>query len=138
MGNDNDNLEIAELYLDEWKHRDNMLVKYIFSFFISILIVSLIPYVKFKENTLVDVVEPCLFNVLGIILSFLAMFVTMRMGNRLSEVGDKYRSYIGDYDNERSTDINFSTVLPIILYTLLITMNLYLLLQRVGIDIIIF
>ena len=124
-------LNKAALYLEEWKHRDNMLIKYIFSFFSSIVVVSLIPYVNFRDNTLISVIDPYLFNIVGIVLSFLAMFVTIRMGNRLSEIGDKYRKCIGDYNKERATEIRFSNVLPTGLYSLLIFMNLYLFIKSV-------
>ena len=119
-------IEIAKIYLDEWMHRDNMLVKYTFSFFTADLVVSLLPYVKFQENNLLDILEPVVFPCAGMLLSIVSLFVVYVMGKRLSQTGLKYRKALGDYIPNRKHKFVLSKILPPFMFLLLIALDVVL------------
>ena len=99
---------IIGYYMDEWKHRDTMYVKHLFTYFWASIIVSLSPYIKFIKKGLTDIFPLWVFHALGIIIACFAMMVSFTMGRRLSVVFEKYNELLGnlrpDYRHTRIPD----------------------------------
>lgn len=104
---------IIGYYLEEWKHRDNIYIKHTYTYFWSILIVSLFPNIEFISNNLVKIINPKVFNVLGLVLSVAFLYITLSLGKRLTKVGEKYDSLLKklntDYCHEK-IDNNFPSL----------------------------
>lgn len=118
------NYEKASIYLDEWKHRDDMLVKYTFSFFMAIIVVSLFPCVEFNSYSLKAYIDPIWFYIVGSILSMISIIVVFIMGDRLYETNVKYRKEMGDYISKKNKVV-LSKILPPMMFIMLIVLNLF-------------
>lgn len=84
-------IQVLELYLSDWQHRNQMFWQQNYRFFFAGLIVSLLPYVKFVENTLVDVMDRHIFHIVGIVVAVIYYIIVNAEAVRLRALSDKYR-----------------------------------------------
>lgn len=85
-------LQAAALYLDEWKHRDDVYNKYCTTFYFCSVVVSLFPYVEFKENNIQ--INEIVFALAGILIAFLTTMTISLMAKRNVIVSKKYRELV--------------------------------------------
>lgn len=103
MNKSQERIEVAKLYLDEWKHRDNVYNRHTFTYFLAILLISVFPYIKFNSfisDKLNAIINPSLFHIVAILLSIVAMFVSVSLGKRLTNVSRKYNEILENIDKD--------------------------------------
>lgn len=96
-------IEAAKLYLEEWKHRDKVYNRHTFTYFFAVLLISVFPYIKFTNiisDKLNQIIKPSVFHIIAILLSIIAMFVSISLGKRLTCVSKKYNEILGYIDKE--------------------------------------
>ena len=84
-------IQVLELYLSDWQHRNQMFWQQNYRFFFAGLVVSLLPYVKFVENTLVDVMDRQIFHIVGIVVAVIYFVIVNAETARLHALSVKYK-----------------------------------------------
>ena len=132
---DEKRLEIAKLFLDEWKHRDKIYNRHTFMYFSAILLISILPYISFGDfdaTNLLLGIDPIIIHIVAIVLSLIAWYVSESLGYRLKLVSDKYREVVKSIKNDFSHNkpyaffkISIVHFLSASLFLLLIALNTY-------------
>lgn len=89
-----DLLTLMNIYLEEWKHRDSMLWKQVFTYFFAILIVMIIPFANINGFSLGDKLPQCAFPIVGLVLDLIYAIICYNYAARLSSVGKAYTNII--------------------------------------------
>ena len=104
-------LTLMSIYIEEWKHRDSMLWKQVFTYFFAILVVMIIPFANINGFSLGDTVPKYIFPIIGILLNFIYALVCYNYAARLSAVGDIYSHIISvlppEYQRKRIDKMPF-------------------------------
>ena len=87
-------LELMDIYLSEWKHRDILLWRQIFTFFFVIMLVYFFPYFANWGENLIDILPGWICLIIGIVLSILFLFVGIGYSTRLKASGNSYQKII--------------------------------------------
>lgn len=88
-------IKLMEIYLSDWKHRDDLLWKQVFKFFYATLIVILLPYLTSAIEINVPATIPnLLFYILGLIMSVIFLYISWSYAKRLEAMGNTYKYFI--------------------------------------------
>lgn len=100
----NDEIDVIALlgiYLEEWKHRDEILWIQSFRFFYATLIVMLIPNLTtYLKICLPSSIPVKAFPVIGLIMSIVFLFISLQYAMRLSASADTYEKIINILDEK--------------------------------------
>lgn len=93
-------LRLMELYLSEWEHRDNMLWKQAFTYFIFTFAIAVFPFACpwiMKDESINEImaqIPQWLFPAVGMGLSLIFIFIMLGYARRLKFAGNIYRAII--------------------------------------------
>ena len=85
---------LMNIYYAEWAHRDSLMWKQVCTLFFAVFIIILLPFIKIWDITLADVIPHFLFPILGIVLSFVFLYITTQCADRLSKSTETCRELI--------------------------------------------
>lgn len=83
-------IRVLEIYLSDWQHRNQMFWQQNYRFFFAGLVVSLLPYVTFVQNSLVDEFDRYIFHIVGIAIASIHFIIVNADTARLHALSDKY------------------------------------------------
>ena len=135
--NDKDQwLKATEMYLDEWKHRDNVYHKFATTFYFCAVVVSLFPYVKFVDDYTLSL-NKIVFAVAGTVIAILTSITIFGMSQRNTKVYERYDFLLGQINGNfkhlnSQKKLKISKVLPWIFLSLIAMLNALLLLTQKG------
>ncbi len=121
----------AEMFMEEWKHRDSGYYKYATILFSCSIVVSLFPYVEFTKGAL-PFKQP-VYAVVGSIVAIIATLLVVNIARRSGLAYSKYKEIVtsiddGEYKHiEDSIKIKVALFIPIIVCIFILFMNLLLL-----------
>lgn len=87
-------INLANMYLSEWTHRDSIMWKQVFSYFISCLVVMLLPFMSYFGIDFNGALPKWIFPVMGLILSTVFFVVSKGYAIRLQAIGETYQRMI--------------------------------------------
>ena len=87
-------LSLINIYSLEWTQRDSLMWKQVYTFFFAVFIIILLPFAKVWNISLTETIPHFVFPIVGILLSFLFLYVSMQYAKRLSKIGETYRDLI--------------------------------------------
>lgn len=98
-------ISLLNVYLAEWCHREEFMWLQLFRFYFAILIVSLFPnlYNAIGVEELPYIPE-VLFRIIGIILSFVYIYVALAYVVRFQAIADTYKRIIETFPKEYQRD----------------------------------
>lgn len=129
-------LQIADLYLRDWQHRNEMYWKQMYACFSIAFFVIVFPYTNLLGQRMNFI--PCwLFHMAGFMMSVLFVLLSYSNADRLTAVGEKYRALLSELpDTYRYIQLSeirpkglfnkngkMAYVLPIIMFILLNGIN---------------
>lgn len=132
-------LELINIYLSEWMHRDSMLWKQIFTYFFATLIVMILPFTNIVELTISGFVPDWIFPTIGLLMSLAFFIIGKGYAVRLTAIGTIYDTLIHklpeDFRRIRLNKINpnspsnmrMSFFVVYLMYALLTTLGVVLL-----------
>lgn len=124
-------IKISELYLDEWKHRDNVYYKFATTLYSCAIVISLFPYVKFVEDYTLSLNRIC-FAIAGVLIALITSLTIFGMSQRNIKVYEKYDFLLGQMNGSFKhlisiKKVKISAILPWIILGLIILLNVILL-----------
>lgn len=87
-------IDLANLYLNEWSHRDSIIWKQLFAYFIACLVVMLLPFMTYFEIDFDNALPKWLFPMIGLVLSIVFFVVSKGYAIRLQAIGDAYQNVL--------------------------------------------
>lgn len=87
-------LELMEIYLSEWQHRDNLFFKEIFTYFFSSLVVMILPFADIWGLHFPEEVPRWLFPAVGMFMAIAFFIVSNGYIARLKALSDPYQELI--------------------------------------------
>ena len=103
-------LNLIDIYLSEWTHRDSMLWKQIFTYFFATLVVMILPFANVWEFSLGEKVATWIFPAVGILMSLAFFVIGKGYAVRLTAIGKVYDNLIQklpkDYRRIKLDEIN--------------------------------
>lgn len=103
-------LNLMDIYLSEWTHRDSMLWKQIFTYFFATLVVMILPFANIWEFSLGDKIASWIFPAIGILMSLAFFIIGKGYAVRLTAIGKVYDKLIQklpkDYRRIKLEEIN--------------------------------
>lgn len=87
-------LELMDIYLSEWKHRDILLWRQIFTYFFVIMLIYFFPYSANWGENLIDIFPRWISPIIGIVLSIVFLIVGIGYSTRLKASGNSYQKII--------------------------------------------
>lgn len=107
-------ISLLNVYLAEWSHRDQTMYTHVYKMFYSILMVILLPnFAVFLQIDLPEV-PIWVFRIIGLLLSFVFLYLSLGYAVRLHSVGYTYKKIIdklpADYRRERLENINIKQI----------------------------
>lgn len=87
-------LKLMDIYLSEWKHRDILLWRQIFTYFFVIMLIYFFPYSAIWGENLIDIFPRWIFPIIGIVLSIVFLIVGIGYSTRLKASGNSYQKII--------------------------------------------
>lgn len=145
MVTENEIIDLMEIYLDEWKHRDSMFWDQTFKFYFATLVIIVLPQLSWFDSPKFMPQE--MLNAVGFVMSCVFLFVSFMYGSRLRASSKTYHRMIellGDDRVKRVSVIELSRykivgkimsveiayVMPVLLFISLLFVNLTFLLFR--------
>ena len=92
--NISERLQLMEIYLTEWMHRDNLLWSHTIKLFYAILITIFLPNIARYLKIDLPIVPSVVFPVIGVLMSILFLYVSLGYSARLHASGDTYKKLI--------------------------------------------
>ena len=92
-----DMINLMEIYLSEWEHRDTLLWSQVFKLFYANLIVIILPYQKIFDLSVLPL-DTIIYPIIGIIMSFIFMYIGIGYAYRLTASSDTYRKIMENFD----------------------------------------
>ena len=138
----NELLTLIDIYLSEWSHRDSSLWKQVFTYFFSILVVSILPFTKIWGIDFDSLIPKWIYPIIGLALSVLFFIISTGYAVRLEAVGNIYKDLIkmlpqkyrrketgemGDGAIYKVIDVPLTKLLTRVMFILLIALNIILL-----------
>ena len=93
-------ISLLNVYLDEWTSRNESLWKQIFTYYFSILIVMILPFMSSLGIDFGNIFPKWIFPAIGLALSFVFLIVSLGYSARLRLTSDIYRNLISKLDKE--------------------------------------
>lgn len=90
----NDMLHLMDIYLCEWKHRDSMLWKQTFTFFVAALVVMILPFSSLWGIKISDSIPKWVFPTIGMFLSVVFFVIGKGYSLRLTAIGESYNNLL--------------------------------------------
>lgn len=87
-------LTLMSIYLEEFNQRNVMLWKQVFSHYFAIIIVMILPYMSYFGIDFGNALPKWIFQVIGLVLSFVFLIVSFGYAVRLSCVSSIYNELI--------------------------------------------
>lgn len=92
-------ISLLNVYLSEWKHREQFLWKQIFQFYFAILILILFPNLTcYFEMSLP--LPNALFRIIGLLFSVVLLYISIGYVIRFQAIGDTYQLLINKLPEE--------------------------------------
>ena len=91
---------LLNVYLDEWNSRNESLWKQVFTYYFSILIVMILPFMSSLGIDFGNVFPKWIFPAIGLALSLVFLIVSLGYAARLRLVSEIYRKLISNLDKE--------------------------------------
>jgi len=85
-------IELMNVYLEEWKHRDSIMWEQVFRFYMATLVVSVLPYTNIINSD--GLFSGVFLHCVGIFLSFVFLYVSFAYGIRLIASADTYEKIV--------------------------------------------
>lgn len=92
-----DIINLMGIYLSEWEHRDTLLWSQVFKLFYANLIVIILPYQKIFDLSVLPL-DTIIYPIIGIIMSFIFMYIGIGYAYRLTASSDTYRKIMENFD----------------------------------------
>ena len=93
-------INLMNVYLSEWEHRDSMLWKQVFTYFFATLIVMILPFANIWDFSLGDKIEPWIFPVIGLLMTLVFSVIGKGYAIRLQAIGHTYGELIDKLPKE--------------------------------------
>ena len=93
-------IHLLNVYLNEWKHRDAILLSQIYRNFYAILIIMILPNVTLHLNINIPQIIPVLFPVVGIAMTVIFCYASLGYAKRLEAIGVTYQNLIDTLPNQ--------------------------------------
>ena len=87
-------LVLMQIYLSEWSHRDSMLWKQVSTYFISTLVVMILPFINLWELNLGEAIPNWLFPTVGLCMSIAFFIIGKGYAVRLTAIGKTYENIL--------------------------------------------
>jgi len=87
-------IQLLDVYLTEWSHRDSLLWAQISRYFYATLIVIILPNITSYLNINLPSIAPKIFPILGMILTAIFCYVSLGYAKRLEAIGNTYQNLI--------------------------------------------
>lgn len=87
-------LHLMDTYLSEWKHRDTMLCKHIFTYFYATLIVMILPYIHIVDLPFGETIPKWVFPLIGMLMTVAFFVIGKAFAVRLTAIGKSYNNLI--------------------------------------------
>ncbi len=87
-------ISLLNIYLEEWRLRDQLLWSQMYRFFYAILIIILLPNLDFYLKSNLPSLPMYIFRCLGLFFSFIFLYVSWGYTVRLHAITDTYQSII--------------------------------------------
>ena len=105
-----DIISLADVYLSEWKHRDEWFWRQVFRYFYAILIVLFLPY--FMKPNIIEIIEipaKALYH-MAFFMSLFFWYLAIAYAKRLEAVNEVYITLLNTMPEEyRRIDLNYET-----------------------------
>lgn len=92
-----DMINLMEIYLSEWEHRDTLLWSQVFKLFYANLIVIILPYQKIFDLSVLPL-DTRIYPIIGIIMSFIFMYIGVGYAYRLRASSQTYEKIMENFD----------------------------------------
>ena len=90
-----DLINLVEVYLTEWIHRDELLWSQVFRYFYVTVVAIFLPNItEFLKIRLPEEIPNIVFPIVGFVLSIVFLYVSIGYAKRLEAVGETYRKLI--------------------------------------------
>lgn len=87
-------INLLNVYLTEWTHRDSLLWSQVFKYFYATLVVIFLPNIAGFLGINLPNIPSIIFPILGILLSAVFLYVSMGYAKRLEAIGKTYQHLI--------------------------------------------
>ncbi len=87
-------LDLMDIYLSEWKHRDEMLWKQVFKYFYATLVVLFLPNIASFLGINLPEFPAVLFPLAALVLSLVFLYISIGYSKRLEVSGNTYQKLI--------------------------------------------
>ena len=87
-------IDLMNVYLNEWSHRDSIIWKQVFSYFIACLVIMLLPFMTYFGIDFGGALPKWIFPTMGMILAVFFFIVSKGYAIRLQAVGETYQNLI--------------------------------------------
>ena len=87
-------LDLMDIYLSEWKHRDEMLWKQVFKYFYASLVVLFLPNIASFLGINLPEFPAVLFPLAALVLSLVFLYISIGYSKRLEASGNTYQKLI--------------------------------------------
>lgn len=84
-------IELMNIYLSEWEHRDELLWKQVFKYFYATLVVLFLPNLASFLGIDLPNFPKILFPIVALVLSLVFLYVSIGYSKRLEASGDTYQ-----------------------------------------------
>ncbi len=89
-----DILALMDIYLTEWRHRDELLWKQVYKYFYATLIIILLPQLTQIIKIDIPGIPAIVFGIVGLIMSGIFTLVSVGYAKRLTAIGETYQNLI--------------------------------------------
>lgn len=117
-------INLANMYLSEWSHRDAIIWKQVFSYFIACLVVMLLPFMTYFGIDFGGALPKWIFPAIGMVLAIFFFIVSKGYAIRLRAVGGTYQRLIEklpkDMQRTKTTEINKNVIFNINMCNLIV------------------
>ena len=93
-------ISLLNVYFSEWSHRDQILWSQIFKFYFATLIVILLPNIYNYFQMELPPLPDFAFRIIGILLSFVFLYVSLGYAIRLHNISESYRLILNKLPDE--------------------------------------
>lgn len=93
-------ISLLNIYLEEWRLRDQLIWSQMYKFFYAILIITLLPNLDFYLKSNLPNLPIYIFRGLGIFFSFIFLYVSWGYTVRLHAITDTYQNIINKLPKE--------------------------------------
>ncbi len=93
-------ISLLNIYLEEWRLRDQLIWSQMYRFFYAILIIILLPNLDFYLKSNLPSLPIYIFRILGLLFSFIFLYVSWGYTVRLHAITDTYQNIINTLPKE--------------------------------------